>query len=96
MNSCYFKIQKEKHSDNINMDHKKTLMNVAQDLVRKQAAVWVAMKISVPQTGHSGLTSEMCRSDNQTQAGIENVPFLLELFFLQELAMSLLLNISTL
>jgi len=46
MNCYYFKIQKEKLSDNINMDHKKTLMNVVQVLVRKQAA----MKMRVPQT----------------------------------------------
>jgi hypothetical protein len=51
MNSCYFKIKKEKHSDNINMDHKKTLMNVAQDLVRKHAVMLVVMKVRVPQTG---------------------------------------------
>jgi hypothetical protein len=51
MDICYFKIQKEKHLDNINIDHKNTLIIVAQDLVRKQAVILVAMKMRVPQTG---------------------------------------------
>ena len=42
------------------------------------------------------MTSEMCWNDNQTQAGISNVPFLLELFFLQKIATGFLLKISTL
>ena len=33
------------------MDHKKTLIYVAQDLVRKQDVMLVAMKMRVPQTG---------------------------------------------
>jgi hypothetical protein len=51
MDSCYVKIQREKHSDNINMHHKKTSTNVAQDLVLKQVVMLVAMKMRVPQTG---------------------------------------------
>ena len=33
------------------MDHKRTLMNVTQDLVRKQDVMLVEIKMRVPQTG---------------------------------------------
>lgn len=98
MNSCYFKIQK-KTLDNINMDHKKTLMNVAQDLVPKQDVMLVAMKMCVPQTGDQLLEHLECPVKCVGMKIRHRLVFQTIRFFwifLQELATSLLLKISTL